>query len=66
MKLVGAGRRFPGLTSSARNGGKSARRPAARTWNRPTAVGRSRNRRGPRSTRSTPLINTAVESANRI
>ena len=31
MKLVTAGRRFPGLASSARNGGKSVRRPGART-----------------------------------
>jgi len=32
----------------------------------PTAVGRSRNRRGPRSTRSTPLTRLAVGSASRI
>ena len=38
----------------------------ARTWNTPTGVGRSRNRRGPRSTRSTPLSRPAVDSANRI
>jgi hypothetical protein len=31
MKLVTAARRFPGLASSARNAGKSACRPAART-----------------------------------
>ncbi len=29
MKLVVGGRRFPGLASSARNGGKSVRRPSA-------------------------------------
>ena len=46
--------------------GKSVCRPAARTWNTPTGVGRSRNRRGPRSTRSTPLSRPAVDSANRI
>src|SRR6516165_983467 len=33
MKLVGAGRRFPGPASSARNDGKFVRRPGARTWN---------------------------------
>ena len=66
MKLVTAGRRFPGLVSSARNGGKSVRRPGARTWNTPTGIGTSRSRRGPRSTRSTPLSRTAVESATRI
>ena len=31
IKLVVAGRRFPGLTSSARNGGKPVRRPGALT-----------------------------------
>ena len=31
MKLLVARRRFPGLVSSARNGGKSVRRPGART-----------------------------------
>ena len=31
MKLVGAGRRFPRPASSARNAGKSVRRPGART-----------------------------------
>ena len=58
MKLVAAGRRFPGLVSSARNAGKSVCRPGARTWNTPTGVGTSRNRRGPRSTRSTPAEQT--------
>ena len=38
MKLVVAGRRFPGLVSSARNGGNSVRRPGARTWNTPTGT----------------------------
>ena len=49
MKLVSAGRRFPGVVSSARNGGKSVRRPGACTWNTPTGLGTSRSRRGPRS-----------------
>jgi hypothetical protein len=41
MKLVTAGRRFPGLVSRARNGGKSVRRPGARIWNKqPRWVGR--------------------------
>ena len=66
MKLVIAGRKFPGLVVDARNDGNSVRRPGARTWNTPTGVGRSRNRRGPRSTRSTPLSRPAVDSANRI
>ena len=39
---------------------------AARTWNSPTGLGTSRNRRGPRSTRSTPLSRPAVDSASRI
>ena len=38
MKLLAAGRRFPGLVSSARNGGNSVRSPSARTWNTPTGV----------------------------
>ena len=46
--------------------GNSSRRPVARTWNSPTGVGTSRSRRGPRSRRSTPLTNEAVESATRI
>ena len=33
MKLVVAGRRFPGLGSRVRNGGNSVRRPSAWTWN---------------------------------
>ena len=37
---------------------KVRRRPGARTWNTPTGVGTSRNRRGPRSIRSTPLQQT--------
>ncbi len=65
-KLVNGGRRFPGLVSSARNAGKSVRSPGARIWNTPTGVGRSRNRRGPRSTRSTPLTSPAVDSASSI
>ena len=66
MKLLGAGRRFPGVVSRVRNGGKSVRRPDARTWNIPTAAGRSRKRRGPKSSRSIPLSRPAVESASRI
>ena len=58
MKLVAAGRKFPGLVSSARNGGKSVARPGARTWNTPTGVGTSRNRRGPRSTQINPAEQT--------
>ena len=38
MKLVAAGRRFPGFESSARNEGKSVRSPGARTWNTPTGA----------------------------
>ena len=62
MKLVVAARRFPGLASSARSGGNSVRNPAARTWNTSTGVGRSRNRRGPRSTQ----IDAAEQTRRRL
>ena len=54
------------IRSTPRNGGNSVRRPGARTWNTPTGADTSRNRRGPRSSRSTPLSRPAVESATRI
>ncbi len=54
IRLPGAGRRLPGVVSRVRNGGKSLRRPDVRTWKIPIALGRSRKRRGPKSSKSTP------------
>ena len=65
MKLVVCGRRFPGVTSNVRSSGNFVCRPGARIWNNPIGVGRSRSRRRPRSTNSTPLSSVAVDSARR-
>ena len=46
--------------------GNSVRSPGDRTWRTPTGADTSRNRRGPRSRRSTPVSRTAVDSATRI
>ena len=38
IKLVIAGRKFPGFEATPRNDGKSVRSPGARTWNTPTGA----------------------------
>ena len=62
MKLVVAGRRFPGLTSSARNGGKSVRRPVCSDLEHP-----DRGRQIPQPARSQiDEINAAEQTRRRL
>ena len=61
-KLVVGGRRFPGRRIERLSGGKSVRSPGPGPETSSTGWAMSRNRRGPRSTRSTPLSRPAVDA----